>query len=81
MHLQQILTGSLRAEVNIFKSFNILSFKLRVLISILTPGISFVVALLTVKDLLKKKKSRSLLCYKLKATVITHVKMSFFYKH
>lgn len=56
MHLQQILTGSLRAKVNIFKSFSILSFKLRVLISILTPGISFVVALLTLKDLVKKKK-------------------------
>lgn len=80
MHLQQILTGSLRAKVNIFKSFNILSFKLRVLISILTPGISFVVALLTLKDLVKKKKSRSFLCDKLKATVTMHVKMSFFHK-
>lgn len=53
---QQILTGSLRASVNIFESFHILSFKLRVSTSILTPCRSLVAAFLTLKDLKKDKK-------------------------
>lgn len=51
VYLQQILTRSLRNRLNISKSFNIFSFKLRVLMSILTPSTSSVVALLTLNDL------------------------------
>lgn len=57
---QQILTGSLRASVNIFESFHILSFKLRVLMSTLTPCRSLVAAFLTLNDLKKDKKELKL---------------------
>lgn len=55
-HHQQILTGSLRLSVNIFESFHIFSFKLRVSMSILTPSKSLVAAFLTLNDLKKDKK-------------------------
>lgn len=53
---QQILTGSLRLSVNIFESFHIFSFKLRVSMSILTPSKSLAAAFLTLNDLKKDKK-------------------------
>lgn len=66
---QQILTGSLRASVNIFESFHIPSFRLRVSTSILTPCRSLVAAFLTLNDLKKDKKIIKVDCDKIRTTV------------